>query len=214
MSRKALSLWLVVFALLAVTGIALAAGAGPVDPLGHSDDAEHKAEEAFNAKHAPKPGTVAFDDAPVKDPDGKAPWVVRSYRNEAGDICTDAGQLRNGKFGEDRPGGIEEAPSERPGSRPDLSQYPAGCDALETEPFGVVIRRRADVLRGDGGRTIVFGQVKLGEIVGVTVDGPDGVRDLKLSKRGTFITVYQGELGENPKVTVQFADGTTRLVNP
>ena len=212
MSRKALSLWLAVIALLTISGVALAIGAGPADPLGH--DEEHKAEAAFDAKHKPKAGTVAFDDAPVDDPGGKAPWVVRSYRNAAGDICTDAGQLRNGEFGEDRPGGIAEAPAEKPQSGPDLSEYPAACDALETEPFGVAIRRRADVLRGDGGRTIVFGEVKLGEVVGVSVDGPGGVRELKLSRRGTFITVYKGELDENPKVTVEFADGTTRLVNP
>ena len=212
MSRKALSLLVLAVALLTVAGVALAAGVDPSDPLGQDD--EHEAELAFNAKHAPRPGTVEFDNEPVKDPGGRAPWVVRSYRNAAGDICTDAGQVRNGRFGEDRPGGIAEAPAENPGARPDLSEYPAACDALETEPFGVVVRRRSETLRGDGGRTIVFGEVKLREVVGVSVEGPDGVRDLKLSKRGTFITVYKGELDENPKVTVKLANGETRLVNP
>jgi hypothetical protein len=144
----------------------------------------------------PSPGSVTYE-AAANDPNGRAPWNVRVHqRRGTTELCLSAGQVRRGKFGVDRGKGFETRP-----------EFTPNCSGLRTEPFALFLEQRSSQVGNDSGRTMVYGVVGP-EVAAVSISGPSGTRQPRISPRGVFMTVYAGALDSLAlDVSLRYVDG-------
>lgn len=132
----------------------------------------------------PRAATATLDPVRAADPVGGPPWGIRVATAPHGETCQAVGRVLDGRLGVLRGRVFRELPSThadacvRLGTRtlaPSWSQYP-----------GPNVSAR-------GARTVVHGLAGAG-VVEVIVTGPSGTRRLAPSRRGVFLTVYEGLL--------------------
>jgi hypothetical protein len=152
----------------------------------------------------PVPNSVMVAGLDAPDPEGGPPWDVRIFKSSSGETCTTVGQIFNGKFGIV---GLDHVFRALP---------VAGVDACGSPgiagPALAGARQFAGRTAGEA-RTVVNGIAGVGAR-SVTAYGPGGERRLTLGPQGSFITVYQGLLGEvRPRIVVTTADGRTDAIS-
>jgi len=189
---------IVLMVLVAAAGAAavlLISEGSPLPPLNAADVApwEH-----------PVQGSAMLAGLDATDPEGGPPWDVRLFKSSSGETCTTVGQIFNGKFGIV---GLDRVFRELPLT---------GVDACGVPGIAGPVLAGA---RQFSGRTAAEARTVVNGIAGpgarsVTAYGPGGERRLTLGPQGTFITVYQGLLGEvRPRIVVISADGRTDAVS-
>jgi hypothetical protein len=182
---------------VAVLALAGAAGIAGADVVASDQPAEIAAPDP-----APVSGSESID-AHTPDPAGGEPWAVRTYRLASGQTCADFGRDVGGELG------LIDAAGSFHGRRP----RDAGGNCGDPEAAGALLLAAtfyADDPTTDGqepARTIVHG-VAGSRVKTVSVEWPDGERQLELAVQGAFISVYPGGVERVP-VTVGYRDGSS-----
>jgi hypothetical protein len=141
-------------------------------------------------------------DAP--DPEGGPPWDVRIFDSSSGETCTTVGQSFNGKFGIV---GLDHVFRALPVTGVDACGLPGIAGPVLAGARQFAGRTAGEAL------TVVNGIAGAGAR-SVTAYGPGGERTLTLGPQGSFITVYQGLLGEvRPRIVVTTADGRSNAIS-
>lgn len=152
----------------------------------------------------PVPDSVMLAGLDARDPEGGPPWDVRIFHSSSGETCTAVGQIFNGKFGIV---GLDHVFRALPLTGVDACGVPGIAG-----PVLAGARQFAGRTAGEA-RTVVNGVAGAGAR-SVTAYGPGGERRLTLGAQGSFITVYQGLLGEvRPRIVVTTADGRSDAIS-
>jgi hypothetical protein len=152
----------------------------------------------------PVPGSVMLAGLDAPDPEGGPPWDLRIFQSSSGETCTAVGQIFNGKFGIV---GLDRVFRALPLTGVDACGVPGIAG-----PVLAGARQFAGRTAGEA-RTVVNGIAGAGAR-SVIAYGPGGERRLTLGPQGSFITVYQGLLGEvRPRILVTTADGRADAIS-
>jgi hypothetical protein len=152
----------------------------------------------------PVPDSVMLAGLDAPDPEGGPPWDTRIFRSSSGETCTAVGQIFNGKFGIV---GLDHVFRALPVTGVDACGVPGIAG-----PVLAGARQFAGRTAGEA-RTVVNGVAGAGAR-SVIAYGPGGERRLELGPQGSFITVYQGLLGEvRPRIVVTTAGGRSDAIS-
>lgn len=164
-----------------VAGLLAAGGAGAAGVLITQGD---PVTVVADPGPVPRPATTTLEPIRAGDPAGGLPWGIRVATAPAGETCQAVGRVLDGRLGVLRGRVFRELPATHAdtcvtlGPRtlaPAWSQYP-----------GPNVSAR-------GARTVVHGLAGPG-VTEVIVEGLGGTRRLAPSRRGAFVTVYEGLL--------------------
>ncbi len=152
----------------------------------------------------PVAGSVTLAGLDAPDPGGGAPWDMRIFKSSTGETCTAVGQVFNGRFGIV---GLDHVFRALPLTGVDACGVPgiAGPVLAGARQFAgrTAAEERTVVngIAGTGARSVVaFG---LGE-----------ERHLTLGPQGSFVTVFQGLLGEvRPRIVAVDAKGRSKSIS-
>jgi hypothetical protein len=182
--RTALAVALASLSLAGVAALAGGSGTEP-DPL---RAAVLRVEDARADEVRPLRGSVRIE-ARMADPDGAAPWAVRTWiTRDRRMACAQVGRLAGGRFGAMRVDGrfeqLQFAEGARCGTPTAADGPPFAIETFVDDPLG---REPRPV------RTVVWG------LAGprarrVSVTAPDAARALRLSRRGAFLSLHRGEV--------------------
>jgi|GEM_PF-1497594 hypothetical protein len=152
----------------------------------------------------PVPGSVMLAGLDAPDPEGGPSWDMRIFQSSSGETCTSVGQIFNGKFGIV---GLDHVFRALPLTGVDACGVPGIAG-----PVLAGARQFAGRTAGEA-RTVVNG-IAGARARSVIAYGPGGERRLTLGPQGSFVTVYQGLLGEvRPRIVVTMADGRADAIS-
>ena len=161
------------------------------------------AEDVAPWEH-PVPGSVTLAGLDASDPQGGPPWELRFFRSATGETCTAVGQNFHGKFGIV---GLDHVFRALPLIGVDACGVPGIAG-----PVLAGARQFAGRTPGEA-RTVVNG-IAGATARSVTAFGPGGARRLRLGPEGSFVTVYQGLLGEvQPRIVVLDGAGHSHAIS-
>ncbi|HXB15207.1 MAG TPA: hypothetical protein VNV44_05640 [Solirubrobacteraceae bacterium] len=192
-------------ALLVLGGLLVAAGGAAAVLLvseGSPLPAPHAADVA--PWEHPVAGSVRLAGLDAPDPEGGAPWDMRIFKSSTGETCTAVGQVFNGKFGIV---GLDHVFRELPLTGVDACGVPGIAGPVLAGARQFAGRTAAEE------RTVVNGIAGKGA-KSVVALGLGEERRLTLGPQGSFVTVFQGLLGEvRPRIVVVDAKGRSRSIS-
>jgi len=151
----------------------------------------------------PVPGSVVLAGLDAPDPEGGARWDMRMFKSSTGETCTAVGQIFNGKFGIV---GLDHVFRALPLTGVDACGVPGIAGPVLAGARQFAGRTAAEE------RTVVNGIAGTGAR-SVTAYGLGEERHLALGPQGSFVTVFQGLLGEvRPRIVVVDAKGRSKSI--
>lgn len=167
----------------------------------------------------PQPADVLTTQRPVDgshrigsqadDPQGGAPWAVRTYLARDGSRCYEVGQMRGAEFGRITAGMFRAVAEDQPSGL---------CGDVEGSPLHALVSVQSQGDEGHVNERSAISGLAGDDVIAITVTGPDGSHELRPGADGSFLHPFPKKHGvvnlSDLNITVQYADGVTRRLGP